>query len=138
MRRTKQGSVCKYMTDLAVKLSKANQCLTGLHVTNDGLEYQLTNIGRLAPWGGAHVQHTLPLLGRECHDREEAGGSLEHVVTSQVLGGSTWRRTRQAHGHSVQFNILYIQPMCAQPQFTPLSSLKEGISTHTTNERQYI
>jgi len=49
-----------------------------------------TYVAGLASWGTAHVQDAFVLLWSQSHDREETGGSLQHVVPSQVLRGGTW------------------------------------------------
>ena len=38
-----------------------------------------------------HVEHALVGLRRECDDRQERGGGLEHVMACQVFGCSTNR-----------------------------------------------
>lgn len=49
-----------------------------------------TYVAGLASWGTAHIQDTFVLLWSQSHDREETGGSLQHVVPSQILRGGTW------------------------------------------------
>lgn len=49
-----------------------------------------TYVAGLSSRGTAHIQDAFVLLWSQSHDREETGGSLQHVVPSQVLRGGTW------------------------------------------------
>lgn len=49
-----------------------------------------TYVAGLASWGTAHIQDAFVLLRSQSHDGEETGGSLQHVVPSQILRGGTW------------------------------------------------
>lgn len=48
-----------------------------------------TYVASLSSRGTTHVQDPFVFLGCQGHDRQHTGGSLKHIVPSQVLGGST-------------------------------------------------
>ena len=58
------------------------------HFTDNSI---LTYVGRLAARSGTHVEDALLLLRSQCHDGQEAGPPLQHVVTRQVLRCGTCR-----------------------------------------------
>lgn len=49
----------------------------------------LTNIGCFATWSCTHVQDSFVRLRSESHDRQKTGSTLQHVVSTEILGCGT-------------------------------------------------
>mmetsp|Transcript_6462 Transcript_6462/g.18037 ORF Transcript_6462/g.18037 Transcript_6462/m.18037 type:complete len:250 (-) Transcript_6462:440-1189(-) len=62
--------------------------------------HELSDVSRLSTRSGRHVQNDLILLRRQCHDGDEGGGALNHVLSSQVL-------RRGSHWH---LGVVHLQP----------------------------